>query len=347
MDAIPDHVRWVVAMPFYAAAYGVAILVFRRVARRRGLDTDGMRLVMGAGLVGGLAGANLAQFLAAGAPGKTIEGGIAGGFLAVMWMKRRLGIIRPTGDLFALAIPAGEAIGRIGCFVGGCCYGKITTAALAVHEHGALRHPAQLYASAAAAASFAILVALERKGILPENGLLYVQIALFALTRFGIEFLIRGLQAVLAARGASRSHRVRSVTCENCGRDGVPEGAHCSSCGHQNRPPGTQSRPISRTSEYVSGSIVGGLLGGPAFLILGLVGSLVSSILVDFRRPWLKPGAIWIGETLLVLVATSYLFSPRGRRLRPFIWSMFVATAVVALGGLAVCAIGVTGWNTK
>lgn len=192
LDAIPEHTRWLLAMPLYAAAYLVGILVFRWAARRRGLDTEGMRILMGAGLIGGLAGANLLQLLAAGTPGKTIEGGIAGGFLAVVWTKRRLGITRPTGDLFALAIPAGEAIGRLGCFVGGCCYGKVTTAALAVHEHGELRHPAQLYSSLAAASSFAVLVWLERKRILPENGLLYVQIALFCMTRFAIEFVREG-----------------------------------------------------------------------------------------------------------------------------------------------------------
>jgi phosphatidylglycerol:prolipoprotein diacylglycerol transferase len=184
--------RWLLAMPFYAAAYGIAVLAFLWIARRRGLDTEGVRLLMGAGLIGGLVGANLTQLFAVGTPGKTIEGGIVGGFLTVVWMKRRLGIERPTGDLFALAIPAGEAVGRIGCFIGGCCYGKVTTAALAVHDHGAFRTPTQLYLSVGALMTFGILVFLERKRILPENGLLYVQIALFCLTRFAVEFVRAG-----------------------------------------------------------------------------------------------------------------------------------------------------------
>jgi phosphatidylglycerol:prolipoprotein diacylglycerol transferase len=192
MDSIPDPVRWLLAMPLYAAAYVVGIFVFRWAARRRGLDTDGMRLLMAGGLIGGLVGANVAQLLAAGTPGKTIEGGILGGFLAVVALKRRLGIARPTGDMFALAVTAGEAVGRLGCFVGGCCYGKVATAALAVHDHGAFRQPAQLYSSLAAALSFAFLVWLDRKRVLPENGLLYVQIALFCITRFAIEFVRAG-----------------------------------------------------------------------------------------------------------------------------------------------------------
>jgi len=192
LDSIPDHVRWLLAMPLYAAAYAAGVLVFRWAARRRGLDTDGMRLLMAGGLIGGLLGANATQLLAAGAPGKTIEGGILGGFLTVVALKRRLGITRPTGDLFALAVPAGEAVGRLGCFVGGCCYGKITTGAVAVHDHDAFRYPAQLYSSLAAALSFAFLFWLDRKHVLPENGLLYVQIGLFCITRFAIEFVRAG-----------------------------------------------------------------------------------------------------------------------------------------------------------
>lgn len=188
MDRLDEHLRWLIAAPIYVCAYAAAALVFWQMARRRDMATDGIARVMAAGLIGGLAGANLLQLLATGLPGKTIEGGIAGGWLAVVWMKRRLGITRPTGDLFALAIPAGEAIGRIACFVGGCCYGKVTAFAIAVHDHGAWRHPAQLYLSLAAVMSFAILAAIERRRILPENGLFYFGGILFCVDRFVVDF---------------------------------------------------------------------------------------------------------------------------------------------------------------
>ena len=188
MDALSQHLRWLLAAPVYALAYLCAIAVFGWMAKRRGLATSGIWLLMQAGLIGGLIGANVVQLAATGAPGKTIEGGIVGGFLAVIWMKRRLCITRPTGDLFALAIPAGEAIGRIGCFIGGCCFGKAATVAWAVHDHDALRHPTQLYLAIAAAGTFALLLWIERKRILPENGLFYLQLALFCASRFAIEF---------------------------------------------------------------------------------------------------------------------------------------------------------------
>jgi phosphatidylglycerol:prolipoprotein diacylglycerol transferase len=195
VDSLPDHVRWLIAAPVYLTAYAAGLLVFRWMAMRRGLATSGIWLLMQAGLFGGLVGANLIQLVATGLAGKTIEGGILGGYVAVVLMKRKLGIVRPTGDLFAPAIAAGEAIGRIGCFIGGCCSGKVTTLAFAVYDHDAFRYPTQLYMSASAAATFALLIVLERKRYLPENGLFYIQGMLFCLTRFVIEFFRDGTTA--------------------------------------------------------------------------------------------------------------------------------------------------------
>jgi phosphatidylglycerol:prolipoprotein diacylglycerol transferase len=49
--------------------------------------------------------------------GKSIIGGIAGGYLAIVLAKRALSYTRSTGDCYALAIPIGAAIGRVGCFL--------------------------------------------------------------------------------------------------------------------------------------------------------------------------------------------------------------------------------------
>lgn len=80
--------------------------------------------------------------------GKTIVGAIAGGFIAVELMKRALGITVRTGDVYAIALPLGAGIGRIGCAFAGCCYGRATTLPFAVHVAGADRHPSPLYESA-------------------------------------------------------------------------------------------------------------------------------------------------------------------------------------------------------
>ena len=188
MDGLNDPLRWALAAPVYAIAYAVAVAVFWWMARRRGMAVDIAARIMAAGLFGGLVGANLAQLVATGLPGKTIEGGILGGWIAVVIAKRYFGIGRSTGDLFALAIPAGEAIGRIGCFIGGCCYGKAAAVAWAVHDHGLWRHPTQLYLALAAAICVAILYTVERRGFLPENGLFYLGGMLFCVDRFTVEF---------------------------------------------------------------------------------------------------------------------------------------------------------------
>jgi phosphatidylglycerol:prolipoprotein diacylglycerol transferase len=197
MDRLDEHARALIAAPIYGLAYVAGAAVFWWMARRRGMATHDMACILAAGLIGGLAVANLAQLVATGLPGKSVEGGILGGWLGVVWAKRRLGVAQPTGDLFALAVPAGETIGRIACFIGGCCSGKIAATAWAVHDHGAWRHPAQLYLSAGAAVSFAVLLYVERRLKLPPNALFYAGGLLFCIDRFTVEFF-RDVAAVTA-----------------------------------------------------------------------------------------------------------------------------------------------------
>lgn len=67
------------------------------------------------------------------------EGGIVwyGGFLAALGVgvlilhRRRMKILR-TADLIMPAVPLGHFFGRLGCFAGGCCYGKPTGSAIGV-----------------------------------------------------------------------------------------------------------------------------------------------------------------------------------------------------------------------
>jgi len=178
----------------YALGYLTGAAAFAVMARRRGLGTTGVWSVCVVGLLGGLVGANISQLLAGGGTvGKTVLGGVAGGYLSVFAYKRFLGLRRPLGDLFAVALMAGEAVGRWGCFVGGCCYGRVIgdgthPALLAVFQHDAWRYPTQLYLSAACAAILAVLLLLEWRRALPENGLFLVQGVLYCTARFTVEF---------------------------------------------------------------------------------------------------------------------------------------------------------------
>jgi len=73
-----------------------------------------------------------------------VVGAIVGGTVAVEIVKRRMGITRRTGDLFAVPLAVGIAIGRIGCFLAGPLddtSGIQTSLPWAIDS----RHPVQLY----------------------------------------------------------------------------------------------------------------------------------------------------------------------------------------------------------
>lgn len=175
----------------YVLGYLVGLVAFLIMARSRRLLTQGVLLMIPAGLFGGLIAANLTQRMVTGSEGKTVLGAIVGGYLAVFLVKRLLGLRRPLGDLFAVALCAGEAVGRWGCFFGGCCYGRPTHLVWAVWQHGAYRHPTQIYLSIAALTILLVLLWVERTSP-PENAIFYLQGICYCLARFGIEFYREG-----------------------------------------------------------------------------------------------------------------------------------------------------------
>ncbi|MDQ2985412.1 MAG: prolipoprotein diacylglyceryl transferase [Armatimonadota bacterium] len=183
------------------SAFIVGGIVFYAEAKRRKLATTGIGKITIAALIGGLAGAKITELIFGGGPsltespwtlfdpttgGRTIVGGIVGGWIAVEIAKRVLGIRRTTGDMFALALPAGEAVGRLGCFVGGCCYGIESSVPWSVYQHGAFRHPTQLYLAAAAAITFLVLTSLRKRT--REGSLFPLYLMMFGSYRLVIEF---------------------------------------------------------------------------------------------------------------------------------------------------------------
>src|SRR5437764_14325433 len=81
--------------------------------------------------------------------GKSAVGGLVGALIAVEVAKRLIGVTRATGDLFAIPLTVGIAIGRIGCFLTGLednTHGLPTSLPWAFdYGDGIPRHPAQLY----------------------------------------------------------------------------------------------------------------------------------------------------------------------------------------------------------
>jgi len=147
-------------------AYSVAFAIYARDRKRLGdiVGSTARSSVLVAAILGAAVGSKLlawledpAELLAHASQwqgwlgAKTIVGGLLGGTLAVEWTKTRLGITSRTGDLFAVPIAIGIAIGRIGCFLGGLAdrtYGTATNLPWGVDfGDGIARHPTQLYES--------------------------------------------------------------------------------------------------------------------------------------------------------------------------------------------------------
>ena len=126
--------------------------------------------------------------------GKTILGGIFGGYAAIEVAKYFLRIRVSTGDSFALPVAVAVFMGRIGCFVVGCCYGKVTEQVWGVHfptagdADGILRHPTQLYEAAFHAIAALFLVLAHRYKLLQYQQLKAYLLAYLAF-RFATETL--------------------------------------------------------------------------------------------------------------------------------------------------------------
>ncbi len=171
----------------YALAYLTALAVFAWSAKRRGILSWNLIELACFGLGVGLAGAAIVQLAVTHSPGRSIIVGICIGYAAIHFSKAKFGITRPLGDHFALALAAGEGIGRLGCFFGGCCCGKNCQSVFSIYQNGAWRYPTQLYSSIGSLLIFAGLLWLQKNKKLPENGLFFIYGLTSSALRFGIE----------------------------------------------------------------------------------------------------------------------------------------------------------------
>jgi phosphatidylglycerol:prolipoprotein diacylglycerol transferase len=134
-----------------------------------------------AALAGAFVGAKLVYFGAEGwlhwhdpdrwlqwASGKSILGGLLGGYLSVEAAKAVLRYKDPTGDWFALITPVSIMLGRIGCATHGCCLGVIWTPAwyTVTDAHGVSRWPAPEVELLFNALALAVILFCRRRSLL-------------------------------------------------------------------------------------------------------------------------------------------------------------------------------------
>jgi phosphatidylglycerol:prolipoprotein diacylglycerol transferase len=207
--------------PFTLHSYGVLLAiafitglwVAARQAKAAGLDsarvTDMAVYVLIAGLIGakvllvivewGFYARNPRELLSILQSGGVFYGGLLGA-LPVAWWYARKHALPPwrTADALAPAVVIGQAIGRLGCFCAGCCYGRAADVPWAVtfRDTYASRtvgtpldiplHPTQIYESLATLAIFFVLIRMTpRKRFDGQITLAYI--FLYAVARFIIE----------------------------------------------------------------------------------------------------------------------------------------------------------------
>lgn len=123
--------------------------------------------------------------------GKTIVGGLTGGWLAVALAKRGHGIHGSTGDTFIIPLVVGISIGRLGCFFAGIddgTFGVATDLWWGVDfGDGMRRHPTALYEILVLWIIYAFLQIVKDKC---EEGDRFKLFMLgYYLFRFGVEYL--------------------------------------------------------------------------------------------------------------------------------------------------------------
>jgi len=132
--------------------------------------------------------------------GKTMVGAFIGGLFAVEVAKRLMGITQRTGDLFAVPLCVGIAIGRIGCFLTGVedhTSGIATSLAWGVNfGDGITRHPTQLYEVLFALTLGTFLWRRMRRPFIPGDLFKMFMVAYFAF-RLACDFLKPDVRVLL------------------------------------------------------------------------------------------------------------------------------------------------------
>jgi prolipoprotein diacylglyceryltransferase len=208
MIPIGSHPAW--HPVFETLAYAAGYAVFRRLRARHGdvVEEPQRWTVLAAAAVGALLGCRLLGLaeqwptviqawhagrmwaLMFSPGGKTIVGGLLGGWLGVEIAKKLSGIKRRTGDLFALPLCVGIAVGRVGCLLAGLAddtYGKPSSLPWAVNlGDGIGRHPVQVYELL-----FLILLGfvVSTKAKLPEGARFRLFLGSYLAWRVAIDFL--------------------------------------------------------------------------------------------------------------------------------------------------------------
>jgi phosphatidylglycerol:prolipoprotein diacylglycerol transferase len=125
---------------------------------------------------------------------------IAAVVVALVYLRRHRLPLWTTTDVFAPGIALGHVVGRLGCLMAGCCFGRPASVPWAITFRdpaamanvgtplGVPLHPTQLYEAGAEALILALLLAFERRGRPFPGRTFWSYMLLYGVSRFVIEF---------------------------------------------------------------------------------------------------------------------------------------------------------------
>lgn len=126
---------------FVALGFFAGMVILKVQARKIGVSAVEVSDLAVACVVGGIVGARILyvllnfgyylknpfEIIRIDQGGLVFYGGFFGALIVVSWLVRRKKLpFWASADIFAFALPAGQAIGRIGCLLNGCCFGRPT-----------------------------------------------------------------------------------------------------------------------------------------------------------------------------------------------------------------------------
>lgn len=194
----------------------VGLAVVFHLSKKRGLDPDTMwnlgGLVVFSGIIGakilyiitdwGYYSAHPKEIFSLGTlqAGGVFSGGLVLAIIAAIWYLRKhhIGFLT-AADVFAPGIAIGHALGRVGCFAAGCCYGRPTDVPWGVTftnplaqqivgtPLGVKLQPTQLYEMVAEAANFVVLYWLATRKKF-EGQVIGLYMVMYGIERYVIEF---------------------------------------------------------------------------------------------------------------------------------------------------------------
>ena len=189
---------------FVALAFLITVPLWVREASRRGLDGERIYTLGLLMLAAGVAGARLLYVLLnrQDFSGDWLEvirlqhgglawfGGLVGAFVAlVLYARRQRWSVMAVLDSVAPFAALGQAVGRIGCFFNGCCYGFPVEWGLYFKAHGTRLFPTQLVASAALLIIAWFLMRMQRRDTAGEGRIMAWYLVVAGLQRFLMEFI--------------------------------------------------------------------------------------------------------------------------------------------------------------